>query len=230
MATKKSHQPLLYIHQPTFENKSPSMQQFFITKRTKQNNVVETNYKDKFIEDEVKADLKENVSTKTLGQHLELELAHKIDLVFLEESQETNVMEFMLEGILTQGVEPEMEAEDPSIINLNMIEDKMLDSSANLKENKVVVEESIISHEINNEKRKKRTSFNEKSIDNKIKLLRKMPAMVVKFLFEFVTEEKSYKGYFHLLEDNRFKIQTPESSEFINIEVNNIIDIKMIGI
>jgi hypothetical protein len=230
MATKKSHQPLLYIHQPTFENKSPSMQQFFITKKTKQNEVVEINQKDKFIEDEVKADLKENVSTKTLGQHLELELAHKIDLAFLEESQETNVMEFMLEGILTAGVEPAIEEEIPNYINLNIIENQMLDSTVEIKVNEPIVEESVISHELKNEKRKKKTPFNELSLEDKLKQLRKMPAMVVRFLYEFVTEEKIYIGYFLLLEENRLRIQTLESSELINLEEDGIIDVKMIGL
>jgi hypothetical protein len=225
MATKKSHQPLLYIHQPTFENKSPSMQQFFITKRTKQNDVGETNQKDKFIENEFKADLKENVSTKTLGQHLELELANKIDLVFLEESQETNVMEFMLEGILTPGIEPDLEEEIPKNFNLIEAEEVQLP-----KELETIIEVSTNNQEIKNEKRKKRTTFNELSLEKKLIQLKKMPAMVVRFLFEFVTEEKTYKGYFLLLEDNNLKIQPPKSSEFINIEIKNIIDIKMIGI
>jgi hypothetical protein len=77
----------------------------------------------------------------------------------------------------------------------------------------------------------KKKSFNEYSLEEKIKHLKLVPASVAKVKYEFITIDRSYKGYFLNLKDGTLIIHSiSPRKKSVSILVEDLVDIKRIGL
>ncbi|MCM3663071.1 spore coat CotO family protein [Mesobacillus subterraneus] len=77
----------------------------------------------------------------------------------------------------------------------------------------------------------KKKSFNEYSLEEKIKHLKLVPASVAKVKYEFLTIDRSYKGYFLNLKDGTLIIHSiSPRKKSVSILVEDLVDIKRIGL
>jgi hypothetical protein len=77
----------------------------------------------------------------------------------------------------------------------------------------------------------KKKSFNEYSLEEKIKHLKLVPASVAKVKYEFITIGMSYKGYFLTLKDGTLIIHSiSPRKKSVSILVEDLVDIKRIGL
>lgn len=206
MSEKKSLQPLLYIHQPVFEKQTAPMQQFFMTKKPKER---ETQLYENITNDVKEVGQEEIMPNLTTVQEVEIP---KFEFSLEEENVEPNVMEFMLESILTPRFEPDIEVvKIPTKVPLESV--KKANSEA----------------KVNSSINTTRTPFNQLSLVNKLNRLKKMPAEVVKFLYEFKTKENDIRGYFISSKESELTILPVNSLEKIQIQEASIVDIKTIG-
>lgn len=211
MATKKSHQPLLYIKQPTFDEQMAPMQQFFMNRKPIQEEQADVNQNQAAIRQDNESNL---IINPVSNENLIEPLVNQISL--LEEESDSNVMEFMLEAILnpftTQNIDTDLEfLEEVQNNNFSLIHED--------KNNSIVKNTEVM----------KNALFNDLPLENKLIQLRKMPSIVVKFLYEFVTAEETYKGYYLTTAEGYLIVQPQDKSESINITEHSIIDINIVG-
>jgi hypothetical protein len=205
MAKQKIQRPLLYIQQPTFETSKAPMQQFFMTKKSKP--------------------LEDNTILEKIK-----EVVHPEVMAAAINEMEPNIMEFILEGILTQ----ENEADNMEQSN----EVSTATPHENQEEIQLEIEtpDNMFSPEnrsslIENETvQRNRVPFNELNLENKLKKIKKMTAMVVKFKYEFIAEGQTIIGYLLLAEESVFTIQPVNTNKTIVLNEADIIDIKIVGI
>ena len=84
---------------------------------------------------------------------------------------------------------------------------------------------------INTLQENKKKSFNDLTLDEKIKHLNLVPASVAKVRYEFITVDRSYKGYFLSNKSGALVILAANSrKKTISIIEEDLIDIKRIGL
>lgn len=206
METKKMQQPLLYIQQPDFEKLIAPMQQYFISKKP----------------------IKEKSNAQDISETIQN-----------HETDDSKVMEFILEGILSTKEDDDLIenvskrsaliGEPNTIIELKRkkkvssdeVETMMEDTEQSPPESKENLNEK--------KKKKKRTPFNGLSLVDKLNELRKLPNNFAKVLYEFVTIEKTYSGYFLSFKNDGILIQPKSSKQTIKIPEHQITNIKIIG-
>lgn len=98
-----------------------------------------------------------------------------------------------------------------------------------------ISDESSETETLNNEpeleKVNKKKTFNELSLDEKIKHLKLVPASVAKVRYEFITIERSYHGYFLALNNGALIINSTNSrKKSVNILIEDLVDVKRIGL
>jgi hypothetical protein len=77
----------------------------------------------------------------------------------------------------------------------------------------------------------KRTPFQEKSLEEKLRDLQRSPVTVVKIRYEFITPRETYLGYFISQKDGVLTIQDSRKGKKIQtIPLESLIDIKMVSI
>lgn len=77
----------------------------------------------------------------------------------------------------------------------------------------------------------KKRPFNELTLEEKLKHLKHVPASVAKVRYEFITIDKSYKGYFLAIRDGVVSIHSVNTrKKSVNILVEDLLDIKRIGL
>jgi hypothetical protein len=77
----------------------------------------------------------------------------------------------------------------------------------------------------------KKRHFNELTLEEKLKHLKLVPASVAKVRYEFITIDKSYKGYFLAIKDGVVSIHSVNTrKKSVNILVEDLVDIKRIGL
>jgi hypothetical protein len=224
MANPNAQRPLLYIQQPTFETKSVPMQQFYMSRNLKQ-----------------------------IEQSMPLEVSNtegNLENTMIENDIEPNVIEFMLEAILTpieKEIAPEItqNKQDNLEQSLDITDDRIITSNVNgaLQEFQNDVLQSVVKEEegrrfkkledlytsLNVDNHKKRPKFNQLSLEDKISQVKKMPVTVVRFLYEIVTKEHTIKGYILSFDDDIVRIQLGNSKEVSELRQQSIVDIKIIG-
>ncbi|WP_442599202.1 CotO family spore coat protein [Neobacillus sp. D3-1R] len=239
MASKKNQQPLLYIQQPTFNKQIAPMQQSFFVKNRKNKPLDELHSKELNLEEE---------KEQQFGKFDELLTKTKMDTLsqvgsVLEETDDPKVMEFIIEGILSSEVKVEEEKieETQYIRYLDSIQEQPFNtllenttlSTSRLEElDKEVV--NVIIEESNestvSKKTKKRPHFNHLDLSNKLNELKKMPPVQIKVLYEFITINNIYMGYFISYKDGVIKIDTRTGKQHTQISDAEIVDINIIGI
>lgn len=77
----------------------------------------------------------------------------------------------------------------------------------------------------------KKRPFNELTLEEKLKHLKLVPASVAKVRYDFITIDKSYKGYFLAIRDGVVSIHSVNMrKKSVNILVEDLVDIKRIGL
>lgn len=77
----------------------------------------------------------------------------------------------------------------------------------------------------------KKRSFNELTLEEKLKHLKLVPASIAKVRYEFITIEKSYKGYFLAIKNGTVLIHSVSTrKKAISILEEDLVDIKRIGL
>ncbi len=77
----------------------------------------------------------------------------------------------------------------------------------------------------------RKRSFNDYTLEEKIKHLKLVPASVAKVKYEFITVERTYKGYFLELKGDILFIHSVTSrKKSVGIPKEDLIDIKRIGL
>lgn len=77
----------------------------------------------------------------------------------------------------------------------------------------------------------KKRPFTELTLEEKLKHLKLVPASVAKVRYEFITIDKSYKGYFLAIRDGVVSIHSVNMrKKSVNILVEDLVDIKRIGL
>jgi hypothetical protein len=224
MVRKIKQHPLLYIQQPVFDKQTAQMQQFFITKKTKENTIQEERSqveKEVMDEEPLQDVIPESVTNVITAKQNVIESNYNELSPLIEEESGVNVMEFMLESILNPWFDKELnidfdnQEEVYGINNIHPSHDNEL--------------QSIGTNDANKGKFT-RIPFNELTLENKLRKIRKVPAFVVKILYTFVTEEKTYEGYFLSAKEGELSILPLNSLTSINIPEQSIIDIKTAGL
>ncbi|MFD2443216.1 CotO family spore coat protein [Bacillus sp. CGMCC 1.16607] len=215
MAIEKNQRPLLYIEQPNFDKLVVPMQQYFISRKP---------------------------FTKKIEEQEQSELNNMMVEEPKDELTDPNVMEFMLEGILSSKEETKDSNENmdylPTFDNIidTTIELKKKRKGRSVEDETEEEEESEGSHKQSNSKEKnekkksrKRTPFNNLSLTEKLNELRKMPRIRVKVLYEIVTKDKNYSGYFISFKNDGVIIQPKNSDKTVKIPEQQIIDVRITG-
>jgi hypothetical protein len=205
MAKQKIQRPLLYIQQPTFETSKAPMQQFFMTKKSKP------------LEDHTTFEkIKEEVHPEVMAAAIN--------------EMEPNIMEFILEGILTQEVETDnMEQSNEVSTPIPYVNQEEVQTDIETPNN-MSSPENLSSLIENETVQSNRVPFNELNLENKLKKIKKLTAMVVKFKYEFIAEGQTIIGYLLLAEESMFTIQPVNTNKSIELNEADIIDIKIVGI
>ncbi|MBT2639243.1 CotO family spore coat protein [Bacillus sp. ISL-39] len=112
---------------------------------------------------------------------------------------------------------------EPELLDNNKTED-----DAEMVEQEEVEEETNESEQVGDKKKK---TFQEYTLEEKIKHLNLVPATVAKVKYEFITLERSYKGYFTGMKGRTLLIHSVSPRrKNVNLLVEDIVDIKRIGL
>lgn len=77
----------------------------------------------------------------------------------------------------------------------------------------------------------KKQTFNDLGLEEKIKHLMLVPSSVAKVRYEFITLERSYKGYFLAMKEGALEINsTSPRKKNVHIPEQELVDIKRIGL
>jgi hypothetical protein len=88
-----------------------------------------------------------------------------------------------------------------------------------------------VNRETEPDQARKKKTFNDYSLEEKIKHLKLVPASVAKVRYEFITIERSYKGYFLSMKDGAMIIHsTSPRKKSVSILEEELVDIKRIGL
>jgi hypothetical protein len=100
-----------------------------------------------------------------------------------------------------------------------------VDSEANGNSGEEVI------HKNDNLDAPKKRNFNEFTLEEKIKHLKLVPASVVKVKYEFITIERSYKGYFMEMKGDVLLIHSiSPRKKSVSILKEDVVDIKRVGL
>jgi len=114
------------------------------------------------------------------------------------------------------------------VLNENNLTTDMVQKEADPQE--ITLEEEKVPETEKMDTNKKK-SFNEYSLEEKIKHLKLVPASVAKVKYEFITIDRSYKGYFLTLKDGTLIIHSiSPRKKSVSILVEDLVDIKRIGL
>lgn len=203
MSTKKMQQPLLYIHQPGLKHPIGSMQQSFIIQKNK----VE-------MEIDVPSNNEQMETREAVNQQEEVVI-----------KEDSKVMEFIIEEILTQDEQKEVPKEKSPSLTSNSY-DKNAEREALKNE-----EDPVEDHKDPQPKPKaKRVHFNELSLKEKINRLKKMSSIFVKIIYHVEIKEKQYIGYFDSFKKGQLLLLPKDSTKPVYIPENEIINISIVGL
>ncbi|MDP4084392.1 MAG: CotO family spore coat protein [Bacillota bacterium] len=200
---KKRTLPLMFIQQPDFDPPKIKMQNYFVYRERPEPIHI---HEEKVQEDKASRKEKRKKEAQEIKKNNEAELEE-----------------------VSKDVEKKSWVEIP---DKSIVSEKQVEVPKEVEEVKVVETNEIVEQKNEEEKpqAKKRISFNELILEDKLKFLKTFSQTNAKIIFEFTTEEGTFSGYLLSQKYGEIEIHQIWGRKKRSFPPGSILDVKMIGL